>query len=114
VSTLGGRAIDRRTRIGRALAEKRSELIRDLGGADNLSKQELALVDEAIITMLLLGSVNAWLMQQATLVNKRSRSVLPAVRDRVAGFVAADSSSGWRAFLAALFGISLDGEGLEL
>jgi hypothetical protein len=84
VSTLGSRAIDRRTTIGKALAAWRSELLADLGGIEAVSTQELALVEEAVKTKLILDSVDAWLLSQPTLINKRNRSVLPAVRDRQA------------------------------
>ena len=84
VSTLGRRTIDRRTTIGRALAAWRSELLTDLGGIEAVSTQELALVEEAVKTKLILDSVDAWLLQQPTLINKRVRGVLPAVRDRQA------------------------------
>ncbi len=84
VNVLGGRSIDRRTTIGKALAAWRSELLADLGGIEAVSTQELALVEEAVKTKLILDSVDAWLLQQRTLINKRSRSVLPAVRDRQA------------------------------
>jgi hypothetical protein len=84
VSTLGNRAIDRRTSVGRALAAWRGELLADLGGIEAVSTQELALVEEAVKTKLILDSVDAWLLSQKTLVNKRAKSVLPAVRDRQA------------------------------
>jgi hypothetical protein len=84
VKQLGQRTIDRRTTIGRALAAWRSELLADLGGIEAVSTQELALVEEAVKTKLILDSVDAWLLSQATLINKRNRSVLPAVRDRQA------------------------------
>jgi hypothetical protein len=84
VSTLGNRAIDRRTTMGRALAAWRSELLTDLGGIEAVSTQELALVEEAVKTKLILDSVDAWLLSQPTLIHKRNRSVLPAVRDRQA------------------------------
>ncbi len=84
VKVLGGRAIDRRTATGRALAAWRSELLADLGGIEAVSTHELALVEEAVKTKLILDSVDAWLLQQRTLINKRNRSVLPAVRDRQA------------------------------
>lgn len=82
VSSLGSRAIDRRTAVGRALAAWRAELLADLGGVDNVSTQELALVEQAVRTKLLLDSVDGWLLEQRTLVNKRSRSLIPVVRDR--------------------------------
>src|ERR1035437_4874735 len=73
VNTLGNRAIDRRTTMGRALAAWRSELLADLGGIEAVSTQELALVEAAVKTKLILDSVDAWLLSQATLINKRSR-----------------------------------------
>lgn len=84
VSTLGRRTIDRRTTVGKALAAWRSELLADLGGVESISTQEAALVDAAIKSKLILDSVDAWLLSQPTLINKRTRSVLPVVRDRTA------------------------------
>ena len=52
VKVLGTRALDRRTTIGRALAAWRSELLADLGGADNVSTQELAAVRQALVSTL--------------------------------------------------------------
>ncbi len=82
VSTLGRRTIDRRTTVGKALAAWRSELLADLGGTESISTQEAALVDAAIKSKLILDSVDAWLLSQPTLINKRTRSVLPVGRDR--------------------------------
>jgi hypothetical protein len=82
VLTLGRRTVDRRTQVGKALATWRTELLEDLGGAANISTQEAALVDAAVKTKLILDSVDAWLLNQPSLVSKRNRSVLPAVRDR--------------------------------
>jgi hypothetical protein len=79
---LGGRTIDRRTTLGKALAEWRHELIRDLGGPDAISTQERAIVDLAVRTKLLLESIDAWLLTQPSLVNKRTRALLPVVRER--------------------------------
>jgi hypothetical protein len=70
--------------VGRALAAWRSDLLADLGGVEAVSTQELALVEEAVKTKLILDSVDAWLLSQPTLINKRVRGVLPAVRDRQA------------------------------
>lgn len=78
----GARTIDKRTRVGKALAAWRADLIRDLGGAPALSTQQLALVELAVRTKLILDSIDTWLLSQPTLINKRSRSVLPVVRER--------------------------------
>jgi len=82
VHGLGGRVVDRRTTLGKTLARWRNELIQDLGGADAVSTQERAIVDLAVRTKLLLDSVDAWLMTQPALVNKRTRALLPVVRER--------------------------------
>ncbi len=84
VKALGARAIDRRTATGRALAEWRADLLADLGGTGNVSTQEIALLEEAVKTKLILDSIDAWLLAQPTLINKRTRSILPVVRDRQA------------------------------
>jgi len=76
--------IDGRTAVGKALAAWRADLLNDLGGIEAVSTQELALVEEAVKTKLILDSVDAWLLQQPTLIIRKSRSVLPAVRDRQA------------------------------
>lgn len=78
----GNRVIDRRTSVGKTLGAWRAQLIADLGGHDSLSIQEIALVDLAVRTKLLLDSVDTWLLQQHSLVNARKRALLPVVRER--------------------------------
>jgi hypothetical protein len=84
VRHLGPRVIDRRTTLGKALAQWRADLIQDLGGPDAVSTQRAALVDLAVRSKLILDSLDAWLLAQPSLVNKRTRSVLPIVRERQA------------------------------
>ncbi|OFW06337.1 MAG: hypothetical protein A3G20_03490 [Acidobacteria bacterium RIFCSPLOWO2_12_FULL_59_11] len=74
--------LDRRYKVFRALSEWRSELIQDLGGEENLSTQQTAVVDLAARSKLLLDSVDAWLLQQPSLINTRKKSVLPVLRER--------------------------------
>ncbi len=82
VRGLGGRVIDRRTRLGKAMAKWRTDLIQDLGGRDAISTQQEALVDLAVKSKLILDSIDAWLLTQPSLVNARKRSLLPAVKER--------------------------------
>ncbi len=82
VKELGGRVIDQRTTLGKALTRWRSDLIEDLGGAETISTQQAALVDLAVKSKLLLDSIDTWLLTQPSLVNARKRSLLPAVRER--------------------------------
>jgi hypothetical protein len=82
VNKLGGRLIDRRTSLGKALDQWRGQLIADLGGPDMISSQELAIVNLAVKTKLLLDSVDTWLLQQPTLINSRKKKIHPAVLER--------------------------------
>src|SRR5690349_6222659 len=78
----GTRAIDRRTSLGKALDRWRDELVCDLGGNDQVSTQQLAVITLAVRTKLLLESVDAWLLRQPTLVNARKRALIPVVLQR--------------------------------
>jgi hypothetical protein len=82
IKTLGSRTIDRRTSVGKALSQWRAELIADLGGLDAISTQQRAVVDLCCTNKLLLNSLDAWLLQQPSLVNHRKKSVLPVLLQR--------------------------------
>jgi len=82
VKPLSGRMIDRRTAVGRTLEQWRNDLLADLGGREAVSVQERAIVDLAVRTKLLLDSIDAWLLVQPSLVDKRHRCLLPVVRER--------------------------------
>ena len=64
------------------MAKWRLELVNDLGGEDNISTQQSALIDLAVKSKLLLDSIDAWLLTQPTLINKRKKSLLPVVLQR--------------------------------
>lgn len=83
VKDLGSRMIDRRTKTGRALAAWRGDLAADLGGVAALSMQQQALLGEAVKLKLMLDSIDAWLLAQPSLVDRRKRSLLPIVRERL-------------------------------
>lgn len=78
----GARVLDRRTRVSKALDLWRDELISDLGGSEQISTQQRAIINVAIKTKLLLDSVDAWLLQQPSLINLRKRAVHPVVLQR--------------------------------
>lgn len=82
VRVLGGRAIDRRTALGRALEDWRYSILQDLGGVDQTSTQQRQVIDLAVKTKLLLDSIDAYLVKQPSLVNHRKRMVLPVVLQR--------------------------------
>jgi hypothetical protein len=68
--------------VGDALKAWRAGLVSDLGGADSLSTQELALVEMATRSYLLLESVDRWLLAQPSLVNKSRRQLFAVVLQR--------------------------------
>lgn len=82
---LGNRGLaplDRRTRVGKAVHAWKDELLQDLGGIENISTQQLSIVDLATRTKVLLDSVDAWLLRQDGVINRRKRSLYPIVRER--------------------------------
>src|SRR5215813_5610410 len=48
VARLGNKVINKRYSTGRALAKWRSEIVTDLGGQDNISTQQAAIIDLAV------------------------------------------------------------------
>lgn len=84
VKVRGLSAIDRRTAAGRALIEWKRELLADLGGEEAVSAQKRAIVDLVVRTKLYVDSLDAWLMEQRTLVLARRKAVLPVLRERQA------------------------------
>lgn len=83
VSSRGLAAIDQRSAGARALLEWKRELVNDLGGEENLSAQQLTMVELACRARLYLDHVDAWLMAQHSLINKRRRATLPIVAQRM-------------------------------
>lgn len=75
----GFAAIDRRTAGARVALAFKHELIASLGGEADLSPQRRKLVDMTARAALLLDHVDAWLVEQRSLVNQRNRTLLPIV-----------------------------------
>src|SRR5215510_4632778 len=80
----GNALTSRRYKLGRLLWEWRQELVRDVGGETSISTQQIAVIDLAVKTKLLLDSIDAWLLTQPSLIDKRRRALLPVVRERQA------------------------------
>src|SRR5262249_16592884 len=81
-SQLGSRVLDGHSQASVAIRKWRAELIADLGGADAISTQQLAIIDLAGKQKLLLDSIDTWLLSQPSLINHRKRSVIPVVQQR--------------------------------
>ena len=75
-------AIDETTEVGQSLMVWRGELLQDLGGQDVLSTQELYVVDLICRLRLMVDSIDRWLLEQPTLINKQRKQVYAAVRER--------------------------------
>ena len=71
-----------RTVAAREMLAFRDELVAALGGDAELSPQQRKLIDLAARTSLYLDHLDAWLTEQKTLINHRSRSVLPVLLQR--------------------------------
>ena len=82
--TWGERAIDGRTRQGKALAAWKADLLEDLGGPEQVSAQQLTVLEMAARTKILLDGIDAWLFEQPSLVNKSKRALFAVVRERQA------------------------------
>lgn len=77
-------AIDRRTAGARSALAFKTELVSALGGEADLSPQRRRLVDMTVRATVLLDHVDAWLFEQRSLVNQRSRTLLPVLAQRQA------------------------------
>jgi hypothetical protein len=82
VALRGWAAIDMRTVAAREMLSFRDELVAALGGDIELSPQRRKLIDLAARASLYLDHIDAWLVEQQALVNRRSRSVLPVLLQR--------------------------------
>jgi len=82
VKVRGFSAIDLRTAAAQALVHWKAELLRDLGGTESVSAQRMTVVEMVVRTKLYIDHVDAWLMEQDSLVNRRKKSLLPVLRER--------------------------------
>lgn len=77
-------ALDARSAAVRAVKAWRTALLNDLGGESNVSTQRMAIVDAVVRTKLFVEHLDTWLITQPSLVNKRRKAILPALRERQA------------------------------
>ncbi len=74
--------VDRRFGPAKELFQWQAELVRDLGGSEAISTQKRTLVEMATRTRMYINHVDAFLMSQPSLVNKRKRTIIPILRER--------------------------------
>jgi hypothetical protein len=78
----GWSSIDMRSTAAQQAISWRDELITALGGDDAITPQRRALVDSAARTQLFLGHIDAFLVQQPSIINQRKKCVFPLVKER--------------------------------
>lgn len=86
VKVRGLAVIDKRTVAARHLLDWRAEVLADLGGAEDASAAQRALVEDAVRTRLYLDHVDAFLLEQSSLILKRRRlrgRLIPLVLERM-------------------------------
>ncbi len=74
-------AIDRRTNAARHLLAWRDELTADLGGEQTITAWQRAIVELAVRTRLYIDHVDAFLVEQTSLVTRRKK-LIPLVEQR--------------------------------
>jgi hypothetical protein len=70
--------------LGEALKAWKAAIIDDLGGESEVSAMELSVVELACRTHLLLASIDRFLLEQKSLINKSKRQLFPIVLQRQA------------------------------
>ena len=85
---LGTEVLDGRTKLGKAAAAFRAELLEDLGGESELSAMEAAILEQVVIDRLLLACIDGFLFAGVgdnpigNILNKSKRRLFPLVEQR--------------------------------
>ncbi len=74
--------VERLGEVGEALQAWRQAIVDDLGGDQAVSAMELSVIELATKTHLLLASVDRFLLEQKSLINKSKRQLFPIVLQR--------------------------------
>jgi len=56
--------------------------VADLGGEDNISTQQAALIELCVRSKLMIDTIDNWILSQDNLVNKSKKAVIPVVIQR--------------------------------
>jgi hypothetical protein len=78
----GTKAINHRLSVIKELIEWCDNLVADLGGKDNVSVQQEALIEMTSRSKLMLNSLDNWLLSQPSLINRKKKSLIPIVLQR--------------------------------
>ncbi len=79
----GSRAIDKRTKAGKAIAQWIDDVIDDLGGEETITTAQRTIVERAAVKRLLVHGVESYLAEQGprAVINKRDRKLHRVVSD---------------------------------
>jgi hypothetical protein len=80
LARLGTTRLDQRTTVAINVKRFKDDVVRDLGG--DPSAQQLAVLEMAARTKVMLDGVDDWLLRQPSLVAVRKKALLPALRER--------------------------------
>jgi hypothetical protein len=75
-------AIDKRSLAAKALFRWKRDLIAQLGGIDEVTPAKMCLVDLATRTRLFIEALDAFLVEQKSLINRSQKSVIPVLLER--------------------------------
>ena len=82
LSVLTTRKLDGRTALGNALREFRQDLIADLGGPSEVTRAQEEVIEVCARTKVLLDSIDDFLFQQKSIINKSKRQLIPIALQR--------------------------------
>jgi hypothetical protein len=80
LARLGTTRLDQRTTVAINVKRFKDDVVRDLGG--DPSAQQLAVLEMAARTKVMLDGVDDWLLRQPSLVAVRKKALLPALTQR--------------------------------
>jgi hypothetical protein len=81
LENLGTAGISKNTALGKELARRRQALQADAGGED-LTQLKLDLIEKYQRTELLIETIDVWLFQQPSLINKKNKTLHPVINER--------------------------------
>jgi hypothetical protein len=74
--------ISRQNKLGRVVIEQAEAIYQDGGGKEQFSELKQHLVSRYLITELMIQSVDRWLLEQPSLINRAKRCIFPIVSER--------------------------------
>ncbi len=83
VKLRGLSAIDMRTAAAQSMIAFQDGLVADLGGEENITTGQRKLAELAARAMLFLDHIDAWILEQPSLLIVRRKELLPVLKERM-------------------------------